>query len=223
MQFAERSHEPEPRSRDKRTQSSDLKRRLITAPAMDYLWRIVLFSVLVAGSHGDTQAATPRSATVQITTTPQCVNCKTTTTTHRTTIHSTLHTNHTTDAPTTAHTNHTTEPPTTAHTNHTTEPPTTAHTNHTTEPSPTPHTNHTTEPLTAAHTNHTTALTTSAPSNHTSTPPTNHTTPHSTTPSPPSPAEYFLNGTSGVCLRIKAVFILQINGTGFINVSYRRS
>ncbi|CAI9545763.1 unnamed protein product, partial [Staurois parvus] len=122
-----------------------------------------------------------------------------------------------TQPPTTAHTNHTTQPPTTAHTNHTTQPPTTAHTNHTTAPHTTAHTNHTTAPHTSAHTNHTTQASTTAPSNHTSTPHTNHTTPH-TTPSPlPPPTEYFVNGTSGVCLRIKAVFILTFSNTTFPN------
>ncbi|XP_073479282.1 uncharacterized protein [Aquarana catesbeiana] len=245
---------------------------------MDYLWRFFIISVLIAECFGDNQAVRPTSATMQITTTPQCVNCPKKTTTRHTTTHSTLLTSHTTTAPTTAHTSHTTEPPTTAHTNHTTEPPTTAHTNHTTEPpttahanhtteppttahtnhtstaDPTTHTNHTTTPHTSAHTNHTTAPHTSAhtnhttaphtsahtnhttaphtsahtnhttqasttsPRKHTSTPHTNQTTPPHTTPSPlPPPTEYFVNGTSEVCLRIKAVFMLKLNNTKFPN------
>ncbi|XP_072255316.1 uncharacterized protein [Pyxicephalus adspersus] len=173
----------------------------------------------------------PKKTTTRHTTTHSTLHTNHTTTAPTTphTNHTTLppttaHTNHTTLPPTTAHTNHTTLPPTTAHTNHTTPPPTTAHTNHTTTAEPTPPTNHTTTP----HTNHTTAPTTTTPSNHTSTPHTNYTTPHQTsvpftnhtTPAPttpPSPAEYFINGTSGVCLRIKAIFMITMNITKIIN------
>ncbi|XP_040203006.1 macrosialin [Rana temporaria] len=193
---------------------------------MDYLWRLFISSVLIAECFGDNQAVRPTSATMQITRTLQWCPKKTTTR-HTTVAPTTAHTNHTTEPPTTAHTNHTTEPPTTAHTNHTTEPPTTAQTNHTTEPPTTAHTNHTTAHTnhTTAHTNHTTAHTnrttqasTTSPSNHTSTPHTNQTTPPHTTPSPlPPPTEYFVNGTSEVCLRIKAVFMLTLDNTTIRN------
>ncbi|XP_077327117.1 uncharacterized protein LOC143961669 [Lithobates pipiens] len=149
---------------------------------MDYLWRLFIISVLIAECFGDNQAVRPTSATMQITTTPQCVNCPKKTTTHQTTTYSTLLTSHTTTAPTTAHTNHTTEPPTTAHTNHTTEPPTTAHTNHTTEPPTTAHTNHTTESPTTAHTNHTTTADPTTHTNYTTTPHTSAHTNHTTAP-----------------------------------------
>ncbi|KAM5125454.1 lysosome-associated membrane glycoprotein 1-like [Mantella aurantiaca] len=183
---------------------------------MDYLWRLLLISVLIAECSSDNRAVTPKSATMQITTTPQCVNCPRKTTTRHTTTHSTSHTNHTTTVPTTAHTNHTTEPPTTTHTNHTTQPPTTAHTNHTTQPPTTAHTNHTTQPPTTAH--NTTTVVPTPHTNHTSAPHTsahtNHTTPHHTTILPPAPpTEYSVNGTSGTCLRIKAIFTLTINTT----------
>ncbi|XP_063786741.1 macrosialin isoform X2 [Pseudophryne corroboree] len=146
-------------------------------------------------------------------------------TNHTTTPHTTQHTNHTTAPHTTQHTNHTTTLHTTQHTNHTTTPHTTQHTNHTTTPHTTQHTNHTTTPHTTQHTNHTTAPHTTHHTNHTTTPHTtqhtNHTTQHHTTnphttqhPTPaPSSSEYVVNGTSGVCLRMRAAFKIKINGT----------
>uniref|UniRef100_A0A8C5LW01 Lysosomal-associated membrane protein 1 n=1 Tax=Leptobrachium leishanense TaxID=445787 RepID=A0A8C5LW01_9ANUR len=159
--------------------------------------------------------------------TTHCFHCPTkkhTTTTHSTThtIHPTTHnttTEHTTHNTTTEHTTHNT---TTEHTTHNT---TTEHTTHNTTTEHTTHnttTEHTTHNTTTEHTAHptthnTTTNYTTAHSNHTVTPYTTHghitnSTEH---PSPTTPpvADFFLNGTSGVCLRITALLEIRFNST----------
>ncbi|XP_068128111.1 macrosialin [Hyperolius riggenbachi] len=174
-------------------------------------WKTKTTTKRTTTTHSTTQQTnhtTIPSTTAQInhTTTP----ATTAQTNHTTTPATTAQINLTTTPATTAQTNHTTTPATTSQTNHTTTPATTAQTNHTTTPATTAQTNHTTMPVTTAQTNHTTMVSTTAHANHT-------TAPQPT--SPPPPPEYFVNSTSGVCLRIKANFVITLNITKIINVT----
>ncbi|CAH2272396.1 macrosialin-like isoform X1 [Pelobates cultripes] len=178
-------------------------------------------------THHTTHPTTPITTTQHTThpTTPITTTQHTThPTTHNTTTqHTTHHTSHPrTHNTTTQHTTYPTTHNTTTHptTHNTTTQHTTYTTTHNTTTHPTTHnttTQHTTHPATHNTTRqHTTHLSTHYTTSHTSTP---HTTTHHTTNSTqqptavPSPPDFIVNGSAGICLRITAFLEIKFNLT----------